>query len=572
MSLLTEQPESFAPEWARYNSVMARLATYMKTSEQEFAALIEALDTCWGLADNMMEANQRLSVLTIAGGGAESDAVRDSILRACDAFRGFLEGLNEVSQGLAVSARAARGLLGSANRLQEFRDPLRYISFFFRLEGARLEDEHNASLAKVSEEMQAVAKSLTRSGDAQQVTLGAIHEKLMSASLSVDSESATFSLWASEAEVNIQRALDQFIEIPPDLLAAQQRAAALGSQVTHGIQEAAKALQGHDSISQRLQHIVTSLDAVRDGECSGPGPVLYLQRLQTRDVLDRIVAVGASIEKDLRVVIEAASGIAGDKTAPSHVPVATDFEIAVDRIAALRGEIDQLMTREIHIGRLVVGHIVPISELLSARGGELEILARSMKMLALNVLIGAGQMSESGVVAALGAYTSEAAGKVLEISKQLNEEFAELGTALRARTQTIGSDIQVIEASLHELLNDRSEDVFRTSRKSAYNEMGRLRIEASGLSVRTEDLLKSLKFVDEGRELFSELDAILASLLASYPDAEQESENAAAGTGYVMQAQHDVHLVASGGVASTVFARITEAALGDDYGDNVELF
>ena len=95
--------------------------------------------------------------------------------------------------------------------------------------------------------------------------------------------------------------------------------------------------------------------------------------------------------------------------------------------------------------------------------------------------------------------------------------------------------------------------------------------EARQLTLKTEALVQSLKFVDEGTELFAELDVTLGRLLALYPKSVKPFDLKAASAGYTMQEQHDAHAMV-GGEAAKTHDRRAEPAEGETYGDNVELF
>ena len=82
---------SLAATWTRFEQLSARLARYLKTSEEEFAHLIGALDDCWSMAETVQKANAHLAGLSTVESDNESFAIRNSMLDGCRVFRGFLD-------------------------------------------------------------------------------------------------------------------------------------------------------------------------------------------------------------------------------------------------------------------------------------------------------------------------------------------------------------------------------------------------------------------------------------------------------------------------------------------------
>jgi BRCT domain type II-containing protein len=60
----------------------------LKTSEEEFASLIQALDACWSMAENVQKATARLSEFTDAA-SANQNVLRESLLEAAASSRSF---------------------------------------------------------------------------------------------------------------------------------------------------------------------------------------------------------------------------------------------------------------------------------------------------------------------------------------------------------------------------------------------------------------------------------------------------------------------------------------------------
>jgi len=568
-----EGQESLAVAWAKFEQLSVRLTRYLRTSEIEFVRLIRALDACWNMAENVQKATARLAELTGAASGSQTMAIRESMLDGCGVFRKFLHQIQAVSRQLASAAQETEGVLGTSNHLQEDLVPLKHIAFHFRLEGSRLSAEDNASVLKVYEEMRGVLRCMKQAGDSQQHTLVAILEKLSGATRSVEQASVSYAAQATKSEKSIHHNLDLLLTVPPDLLEVRRKAASVGAVVADSIREAVKVLQGHDTIRQRLEHILGALAGVRTDQGNEPGHALLLQRQQAKNVLELIVNTGSRIERELNGVIGSAQGLAGDSCSrAAGDDQVKKFEEAVDHLASISTGVAELLAGEVKIGNFVLTQIDPIRALLSAKSDELEALARSMKRLALNVLIGAEKMPSAAGFDVLGGWTSEAAERVLKLARELNEQFSELGASLQSQAAAMTAEVRWIESCRDGLLVPRVDDSLRNSRRIEYDEVSRLNKKARQLQEKTEALLQSLKFVDEGTGLFQDLDDILDFLLALYPKSEKPFDLSSAAAGYTMQEQHDVHAMVVGGVAKNACARLTEPAEGQDYGANVELF
>ncbi len=567
-----EGQTALALAWMEFDPLSARLDRYLKTSDEEFVSLIEALDACWSMAETVQQATTRLAELAGAASGSHTDPIRQSMFEGCSIFRQFLGQLEEINRQLASAARETVGLLATSNHLQKNLAPLKHIAFYFRVEGSRLSAEDSASVLRLCEEMREVLNSMKEAGDSQQRTLVTVLEKLSTATRSVEQVSADYAKRAGQSEEKVQNNLDLLATAPTGLLVVQQKAKSFGSVVADGIREAVKVLQGHDAIRQRLEHILSAVASVRQHPGDQPGHALLLQQHQARSVLETIIRTGSRIEIELNGVIAGAQSIAGDSsTQASGAEQVEEFEQAVDHLAALNTEVAALLGGEVDIGNFVLAQIAPIRDLLSANTNELEGLAQAMEILALNVLISADKMPSARGIGVLGNWASAAAERVLKLARDLNGQFARLADTLQSQASTIAADVQTVECCRGGLVTHHVDDALRSSRRAEYDEVTRLSGEARRLQKKTETLVQSLKFVEEGTELLGDFDSRLEFLLALYPKSDTPFDLKAASAGYTMQEQHAAH-AAVGGDANHVFGRLVEPVAGQDYGANVELF
>jgi hypothetical protein len=568
-----EREESLSVAWADFDGLNARLVRYLKTSEEEFCSLIEALNACWNMAENMQKATAQLAD-TGEESGSQIAAIRESMLEGCAVFRKFMTQLQDAKGQLAGAAQETKQLLASANRLREVLVPLKHIAFHFRLEGSRLSAKDSASVLTDYAEMQHVLNRMKQSGDLQESTLVTILAKVSTATRSVEQASASYAVQAAESEESVERNLALFSAAPRHFLRVRNKADTLGTLAGNGIGQAIKALQGHDSLRQRLQHILDALASIRADQADEPEHALLLQRQQTRSALELIVSTGGQIEQELNRVSDSAQGIAGDdQTQASGDDEMSNFEKAVDRLASLNAEVAGLLGGEVKIGNFVLAQIDPVRELLRANSDELQGLAqamRSMKLLALNVLVSADKMPSALTIGALGTMTAQAAESVLLLEKELTERFAALGATLQAQIAAIAADVQVVESCRCGLADNRTGEAFRDSRRKQYDEVTRLCQEAVLLKETMEALLRSMKFVDEGRGLLDSLESTIDLLLTLYPKSQKPFDLDAASAGYTMREQHEVHAMVSGAPASG--APPPKPAEGQGYGANVELF
>ena len=575
------EPASLPSAWANYERLNTSLVRYLNTSEAEFASLIQALDACWSMAENVQKATVQLSEQTAAA-TVSQNVIRQSMLEGCAAFRKFLLQIQEVRGQLAGTAHQTGGLVGTARHLRENIAPLTHIAFHFRLEACRLSLKDSVSVLEGYEEMKQVVGFMKEADHSQQSALLTILGKLSAATRSVEQTCTSYALQAAGSEQKVVRHLDLIALVPRSLLRVQNKASALGTVLATGIGEAVKALQGHDAIRQRLEHILAALAAVRRGkddddgkaenEQDEPGHALLLQRQQAKCLRDMVVNTGSRIERELNSVIGCAQGIAGEGvTGASSDDRVVGFEEAIDRLASLSAEIAALLAGEVKMGTFVITQIDPIREMLNANSRELEVVARSMKRLALNVLVDAHKIPSARGLGVLGVWTSEVSDDVLKLATDQNEQFAQLGATLQSQVGVIIADVQKVESCRAALMAETVTDSLRSSRRTEHVAISHLCQEAVQLQEKTETLLRSLKFVDEGRELLDDLDVTIELLLTLYPKSDKPFDLDAASAGYTMQEQHDVHALVSGEKAETG-APLAKAAEGQDYGANVELF
>jgi hypothetical protein len=568
-------PESLSSAWAEFERLSMHLVRYLATSEAEFASLIQALDDCWKMAENVHQATARLAEFTDAASTSQTAAVRESLLEACRVFKNFLIQVQGVRRKLACTAQETGGLLDTARYLRDNIAPLTHIAFHFRLEASRLPSEDSDSVVKAYEEMKQVVGFMKQASDSQQSALLAILGKLSAATQAAEQTCSSFALQASESEQKVARHIDLLSTVPRDLLRVQNKASALGTVLANSIRGAVKALQGHDVIRQRLEHILGALANLRqsteEDRQDEPGHALLLQRQQAKCLLELVVNTGSHIECELNSVIGCAQSIAGDGSPRSGGDHVEQFEEALDRLTSLNTEVAGLLAGEAKLGNFVVTQIDPIREMLRANSRELEVVARSMKRLALNVLVDAHKIPSARGLGVLGVWTSEVSDDVHKLARDQNEQFAQLGATLQSQAGVIAADVQKVESCRGALMAETATDSLRNSRRTEYEVVSRLCQEAAQLQEKTETLVRSLKFVDEARGLLADLDVSIDLLLTLYPKSEKPFDLDAASAGYTMQAQHDAHALVSGGEVESG-APLSKPAEGQDYGSNVELF
>jgi hypothetical protein len=565
---------SLEATWSRFEQVSARLTRFLGTSEAEFAHLIGALDDCWSMAESVQKANAHLSELSSVESDRESLAIRSSMLDGCTVFHKFLDQIQAIGHELEAVSQETKGVLRTSNLLLEDLVPLTHIAFHLRLESCRLSPEYASSVMKGYEEMVEVLSAMKEAGESQENTLTNILEKLSDAERTVDRALASYADEAAASEARIHHHLE--LLLPPDVEESRRKAGSLHAVIAASITEAVKVLQGHDAIRQRLQHILKSLEGVPQNTEMEPGHALVLERQQAKNVHETIITTGARIKQELSAVISSAQGLAGDTVSRAAAENEVDkFEQAVDQLSSLSAGVARLLAGEMTIGRLILTQIEPIGELLQRDSAGLEALARSMKRLkklALNVLVSADKMPSAQGIRVLSAWTSEAAERSLRLARALDQQFVQLDKALQSKSAEIMADVQTVEKCRRGLLMPRSDDNLRKSRRLEYEEIRRLNQKASELQERTTILLQSLRFVDEGSRLMESLDAVIGSLLSLYPKPEKPLDLKAVAASYFMKEQHAIQASVFGVEEEANHGRLSEAAEGEDYGANVELF
>ena len=73
-----EQAASLSATWADFDELKARLVRYLKTSEEEFCSLIEALNACWDMTENMQKATGRLADTAEKSGSQTAGALNQA--------------------------------------------------------------------------------------------------------------------------------------------------------------------------------------------------------------------------------------------------------------------------------------------------------------------------------------------------------------------------------------------------------------------------------------------------------------------------------------------------------------
>jgi hypothetical protein len=564
-----ETTAALALEWARFDNLDREIAAYLKTSETEFARLIQALDGCWQTAEEVVASSKAIGALIESATGSESAEIREAMAEGCEVFTGFLDFIRGVSQSLARLSQKTRGLLEASGERQEILTPLKHIAFHFRLEGSRLSAGENASLLKIAQEIHGVLTSMKEAGDSQERAMTAVEAELTASNRSVEKVSACFIGRISESGKAIERVFSVLSNVPEGVREFASHTTALGERLGVNLGEAVKVLQGQDAIRQRLENVLQAMGKLRERapDAAEPAHIVRLQREQARHVLAMIRETRTGIERELNAVIDSARSIAAEGTgSPGGGTQMKDFIEAVDHMASLVFDVTGLLSGEYTFGAFVLMQVEPIGAILNTRSGEIEALARAMKRLALNVLVNAESTHDAKAINVLGNWTSEVAESVLALTTKLNGRYVALAEELQAQVAEIRAKVSLVE-SAHAAAEARWPEESQPA--VAYEEFCRLGREAREIRRTTEELVRSLRFADEGRDLLERFDAICASLLTLYPkptrpfDAEAE--------GYTMREQHQIHAAVFGGAEISGYERLGDGG-GAEYGENVELF
>ena len=189
----------------------------------------------------------------------KQNVLRHSLLEGCGVFKKFLVEIQEVRRDLARTAHETGGLLGPP-ALQENIAPLKHIAFHFRLEASRLSPKDSASVLKAYEEMKQVVSFMKQAGDSQERVCWQFSTSSQRPP-DWSTDVRLLCLAGCRIGADSRASSRSTFERPPQPVAIAKPGEHFGNVLANGIGEAIKALQGHDAIRQRLEHILGALAA-----------------------------------------------------------------------------------------------------------------------------------------------------------------------------------------------------------------------------------------------------------------------------------------------------------------------
>ena len=525
-----------APHWIARRSLE-------KTSEElsQAARLLPEISSRIGekflhseqLLEDLTQASAQLladsqELLGLASGQNQGHAIVDETRTLLAAPLAYLDLWQRDLAGqldrLAAARGMIRGVLACEEELQRCVLPLRFIQSMFRMESAQLPEGVRQVFSSLTGRIDEIETEVRETLSRQFRTISGTSE-------TIDRVVAKVTALAQQVEQTVLSRRREVSELLSGLTAEIQKNHGRQIQLITNSQEISTqtgrlvvALQVHDIISQKMEHVRSSLSTcveaidamgeslpaadLRDG-ISRTGGILEIQSAQT-----------ASIDQDIRDAEKSLHDATGKinlqaKSLDSDCLLLKEYSQVtgaangtVEVLFEIIGDIREVTRKAVSAAHEACELIAPMGGVVTGLTGALERLSHEMRLISLNAQIQAVQIGLGTGLEVLSAHT-------VDVSLETTRLTSEVSVQLERFT----SDIQTILSGFQELA--------RTGDAEVEDFQGKASVQEARLHALRDLMLAKLQAVGGAAEHIGRSTADMSS----YESMRQEIESSIAGIG-----------------------------------------
>ncbi|MCP4693033.1 MAG: methyl-accepting chemotaxis protein, partial [Desulfobacterales bacterium] len=440
--------------------ISGALETVCREAEPRFVDLGERLQMIYSDAS-------ALSQQTLQAAGLMAGDSEEGVLAKVEGFaKASLAELKSCQSGVADNLQCVDAVVDHLGSLHGMTDVIEKIALYLRIVGLNIGVE--CSRSAESQEMFAVVALDTKTLSEKIIEIvTAIRDNAKSARASQISAHAEISGGANHlsgltrgAEENVARAVKDIERLMSLSLQAFQKASGHSRKISDQVGEIVVGIQFHDNMSQRIDHIGSSLQYVdklhhdhasaqkddRSKTLASAHSVVTLQAAQLGRVIDEL---GAVYQKNMGAFEEIINEV--EKLANSLSVFGSDQEAASSRetpgedpftaLESALGSLHELLARGRELFdrmRESAGHASETTARLSASAEQVRGISMETHIMALNAIVKAAHLGERGL--ALEVLAQE----VKKLSNQSNAFTVDVNELLASIT---GSSLQLKERS-----------------------------------------------------------------------------------------------------------------------------
>ena len=361
----------------------------------------------------------------------------------------FLEGWQSGVLASFVQVEACRHLFlklrGGESTLHDAVAPLRHMQTMFRVESARLDTETREIFAGLTEQIATVGVEV-RETFGQQFEM--VAENLQVFTRLTESISSQAQAVGRDLQVRKQAIAKALADLATELGKNSERGAelsAIGRTVSNATGNIIVALQSHDIVTQRMQHVSSGIsqacsllrsvdESVKAKASDSIGKAFYLlsvQRAQLSGVYEQIDTSEKSLGTAVADISSKVSG-GSDSALLKEFKKLTDAANGSMQLSCeMLAEIRTLLELVTGLSREFYEALEPIGTVSTRLTGSLELLSNKMRVIALNAQVQAVQIGAGTGLEVLAAHIAEISRHISGFAESMAQDIGELAANIQ---------------------------------------------------------------------------------------------------------------------------------------------
>ncbi|MBL8210094.1 MAG: hypothetical protein JNK87_05255 [Bryobacterales bacterium] len=346
-------------------------------------------------------------------------------------------------ESISDSQQQLRQMRETEARLRELMVLLRVIQILFRTESAALDDNVRAFFWGLSDNIQTLETRMKQTFEERFEKVGAAAAGFTQVIAQTQQQAQQRALQAAAMNASLDRSLARMESQLAENAAREHEASAVSARIAELGSQLIVALQTHDIVSQKLQHLIEGVELA--AASSNPGALRDFVAIAAA----QIAAVNEELEQVERLVRQSAAEIAGASGSNLEgCVIVSGFEAAHASAGDLMAQLAATREQTLDFLRLAeqdtsqtLATVKPLEAAISGLNQVMSAISRQIGMVALNAQIMAVHNGEGTALELLAARATE----ISRLTEELGVSLAETSAAIAGSVHTAAAQLSLID-------------------------------------------------------------------------------------------------------------------------------
>lgn len=432
-------------EQARLRLLMQPVASLARDSENLFLELGKILPELARAGDRLHTGSRSMAEHLKEDGLAsrQFSGTRAGLLAVLRTQQEACEAESKLVESMTDSQHHLRQMRETEARLRELMVLLRVIQILFRTESAALDDNVRAFFWGLSDDIQTLETRMKQTFEERFARVGAAASSFTQVIAHTQQQAQQRAAQAAAMNSSLDLSLARMESQLAENAAREQQASAVSARIAGLGSQLIVALQTHDIVSQKLQHLIEGVELAE----ASPNPGAL------RDFVAIAAAQIATVNDELaqveRLVRQSTAEIAGASGSNLEgCVIVSGFEAAHASAGGLLAQLAETRTRTIAFLRQAeqdtaqtVAAVKPLEAAISGLNEVMSAISRQIGMVALNAQIMAVHNGEGTALEMLAARATE----ISRLTEELGVGLAGTSAAIAASVRTAAAQLTLLD-------------------------------------------------------------------------------------------------------------------------------